>query len=69
MEKAEKWVKDAERNCGMNLDRSRAALDEIKDAVRRKDLPDGIRTYEEFKTFVYQDVGGWAEVATGRREP
>ncbi len=64
VEKAEKWVKDAERNCGMNLDRSRVTLSKIKDAVRRKDLPDGIRTYEEFKTSVYQDVGGWAEVAT-----
>lgn len=58
--KADKWVKDAERNCGMNLDRSKTAIGGIKDAVERKDLPDGIIAYEEFKTAVYVDVGDWA---------
>ena len=58
--KAEKWVRDAERNCGVNLDRSKAALSRIRDAVERKDLYDGIVAYDEFKTVVYEDVGDWA---------
>lgn len=62
VEKSEKWVRDAERNCGMNLNRSREALNKMKDAVRRKDLPDGIIAYDEFKDAVYRDVRDWAGV-------
>lgn len=58
--KAEKWTKDAGRNCGINLDRSKTAIGRIKDAVERHDLPDAIRIYEEFKTAVYVEVGDWA---------
>lgn len=58
--KAEKWMRDAERNCGMNLDRSKKELYDIMDAVDKKDPLLGFLAYDRFKAAVYEDVGDWA---------